>query len=110
MRKRRATRFLPLKSSVSVNGYVGNFAENDPRDEVHSGGGGISIRNFADFVENLRFYLPGGAWWRIEDDFFAVGGKAVTVPFALRRIWEMISTDKWVLFAGFGSLLLASVN
>ncbi|CAN6448946.1 unnamed protein product [Victoria cruziana] len=106
-RKRRAARFVPLKSSVSVDGYVGEFAESDPRDEVH-GGGGIPIRNFAEFMENLRFYLPGGGWWRIEDDFFTVGGKTVTVPFALRRIWEMISTDKWVLFAGFGTLLLAS--
>lgn len=64
----------------------------------------------------LRTFLPGGSWWKLpheegRGDWDQNGSKAVvvSVPFAFRRMWELLRDDKWIVFAGFTVLILAAV-
>ncbi|XP_058093738.1 ABC transporter B family member 26, chloroplastic isoform X1 [Magnolia sinica] len=79
-------------------------------------------RTGTEFVERLRTwivlflsFMPGGRWWRFPDhapgeEEGAEKKMAVTVPFALHRMWQLVANDRWVIFAGFISLILAALS
>lgn len=59
--------------------------------------------------------LPGGAWWRLEEEDEKEGSDvakknvSLSVVTALKRMWVLVAEDKWVVFVGFVSLLGAAV-
>ncbi|KAL8137903.1 hypothetical protein V2J09_003904 [Rumex salicifolius] len=63
------------------------------------------------FLQLLRSILPGGSWWNLSDQHVdvVVGTKPVTVWFALRRMWQLVASDRWVIFVAFSSLSLAAI-
>ena len=65
------------------------------------------------WVLSIRPLLPGGNWWNLGDSdeigSTAKSTKPVTVSLALRRIWVLISDDKWVIYTAFASLTIAAV-
>ena len=79
--------------------------------------GGLGRRRVVvgEFIERLRNVLPGGSWWRLEDGDEAGdgGGRAegsgTTAFSALRRMWGLVAADRWVIYAGFASLVGAAV-
>ncbi|KAE8021483.1 hypothetical protein FH972_007368 [Carpinus fangiana] len=56
--------------------------------------------------------LPGGSWWSLsEDDHVDItAAKPITVMVALRRMWELIAGDRWLVFVAFGSLVTAALS
>jgi hypothetical protein len=56
--------------------------------------------------------LPGGSWWSLsEDDHVDItAAKPITVMVALRRMWELIAGDRWLVFVAFGSLVIAALS
>uniref|UniRef100_A0A0D9YJ06 ABC transmembrane type-1 domain-containing protein n=1 Tax=Oryza glumipatula TaxID=40148 RepID=A0A0D9YJ06_9ORYZ len=77
--------------------------------------GGLAQRRAlaGEFIERLRNVLPGGSWWRLEDGEEAGGGRAeasgATAASALRRMWALVASDRWVVFVGFASLVGAAL-
>ncbi|OEL29061.1 ABC transporter B family member 26, chloroplastic [Dichanthelium oligosanthes] len=79
--------------------------------------GGLGRRRVVvgEFIERLRNVLPGGSWWRLEDGDEAGdgGGRAegsgTTALSALRRMWGLVAADRWVIYAGFASLVGAAL-
>uniref|UniRef100_A0A1D1ZBF8 ABC transporter B family member 26, chloroplastic n=1 Tax=Anthurium amnicola TaxID=1678845 RepID=A0A1D1ZBF8_9ARAE len=65
----------------------------------------------------LRSVFPGGSWWALEE--IAGGGKEkrvrtrqkdLSVLFALGRMWQLVAADRWIIYAGFATLLLAALS
>jgi len=80
--------------------------------------GGLGRRRVVvgEFIERLRNVLPGGSWWRLEDGDEAgdgagrAEGSGTTAVSALRRMWSLVAGDRWVIYAGFASLVGAAVT
>lgn len=90
--------------SASVNGYSAVQGSNS--DETHLELG-EKVRNF---IENFRAVLPGGRWWKFDDDVqIEMMAKPVTVWKALSRMWELISEDRVLVFAAFAALIVTAV-
>ncbi|KAI9075576.1 hypothetical protein K1719_042482 [Acacia pycnantha] len=81
--------------SVSENGKYGNFDS--------------GLRTAFSFARSIS---PGGSWWNLsehkQDDVEAA--KRMTALLALRRMWVLISGERWILFVAFGSLVIAAVS
>ena len=60
----------------------------------------------------MRSILPGGSWWRLDDDGVEVRilAEPVTVTRALVRMWELVAKDRLVIFAAFATLIVAAVS
>ncbi|KAJ1704146.1 hypothetical protein LUZ63_003925 [Rhynchospora breviuscula] len=67
--------------------------------------------------KRLKSVLPGGTWWRLEEED-EKGGRSnvakksvgLSVVTALKRMWVLVSQDRWVVFIGFASLLGAAFS
>ncbi|XP_062207844.1 ABC transporter B family member 26, chloroplastic-like isoform X2 [Phragmites australis] len=99
-RQRRALRPARIRAAV-IGGEFGGLG----RRRVVAG----------EFIERLRNVLPGGSWWRLEDgeeagdDGSRAEGSGTTAVSALRRMWGFVSADRWVVYAGFVSLVCAAL-
>ncbi|KAM7506582.1 hypothetical protein LguiA_017035 [Lonicera macranthoides] len=66
------------------------------------------------WVVIIRSAWPGGSWWDLhetkEEDGMAAMAEPLTVLQALCRIWELVAHESWVLYAAFGSLIIAAVS
>ncbi|XP_068665751.1 ABC transporter B family member 26, chloroplastic [Aristolochia californica] len=81
---------------------------------------GVSSEKSNGFLERvrmgisvLRSVLPGGSWWKLSDWEEGQGenrATAVTVSFALRRMWDLVAKDRWIIYIGFVSVFLAAVS
>ncbi|GMP82662.1 hypothetical protein CsSME_00036871 [Camellia sinensis var. sinensis] len=106
------TRFIHISApkSASINGFpTQTISEDSPED---SGQSNVefseSLRRWIGFVRSI---LPGGSWWSFSKDVEVVmAAKPVTVWLALRRMWELIATDRWVIFAAFSALILTAFS
>ncbi|CAL5418877.1 unnamed protein product [Camellia sinensis] len=106
------TRFIHISApkSASINGFpTQTISEDSPED---SGQSNVefseSLRRWIGFVRSI---LPGGSWWSFSKDVEVVmAAKPVTVWLALRRMWELIATDRWVIFAAFSALILTALE
>ncbi|KAL6613953.1 hypothetical protein ACP70R_036223 [Stipagrostis hirtigluma subsp. patula] len=100
-RRRRALRPARIRAAAAIGGDFGGLN----RRRVVAG----------EFIERVRNVLPGGSWWRLEDGEEAGdgGGRAegsgTTAVSALRRMWGLVADDRWVVFAGFVSLVGAAL-
>ncbi|XAR65112.1 Peptide-transporting ATPase [Bertholletia excelsa] len=99
--------FSPISAvqSASVNGFPGQSNQDVIRDKnaLHERlGSAIAV---------LRSVLPGGSWWSFSDHVeFVMTAKPVTVWRALRRMWELIARDRWVIFAAFSALIVTALS
>ncbi|GJM92117.1 hypothetical protein PR202_ga08548 [Eleusine coracana subsp. coracana] len=100
-RKGRALRPARIRAAAAIGGEFGGLG----RRRVVAG----------EFIERLRNVLPGGSWWRLEDGEEAGdgGGRAegsgTTAVSALQRMWGIVAADRWVVYAGFASLVGAAL-
>ncbi|XP_072999407.1 ABC transporter B family member 26, chloroplastic [Typha latifolia] len=108
---RRLRRLGPLRSSsssfsLSLDGF--GFR----RDLGGESGGGRSRESNAGFLERLRSVLPGGSWWRLEDEEQSDDGRkrSISVVAALHRMWVLVAKDRWVIFVAFASLVCAALS
>ncbi|KAM7509875.1 hypothetical protein LguiB_008750 [Lonicera macranthoides] len=66
------------------------------------------------WVVIIRSAWPGGSWWDLhetkEEDGMAAMAEPLTVLQALCRIWELVAHESWVLYAAFGSLIIAAIS
>ena len=57
--------------------------------------------------------LPGGSWWRLEEQEKEVGideqKSASSVIYVLRRMWMMVAGERWIIFAASAALVIAAV-
>ncbi|XP_010251085.1 PREDICTED: ABC transporter B family member 26, chloroplastic [Nelumbo nucifera] len=94
--------------SASIDGFsVSKFSG-----EVTDGENNVGfLETWRRWVVFLRSVVPGGNWWRLSDDVEVfTTAKPVTVLFALRRMWELVANDRWIIFAAFAALILAALS
>ena len=77
---------------------------------------GYTVDGFSEIIGNLaRLFgsgFPWGSWWSLfkdEEPQFAAA-KPFRVSFAIRRMWELIGDDRWIVLVGFGALIGAAVS
>lgn len=80
--------------------------------EKETGESNVGIQErFRRLIAFLRSILPGGSWWSVSNDVEIVFmAKPVTVWRALGRMWELVSRDRWVIFAAFSALILTALS
>ncbi|XP_069148401.1 ABC transporter B family member 26, chloroplastic isoform X2 [Solanum lycopersicum] len=64
-------------------------------------------------VEFIKSVFPGGNWWKLSsEEDVDVGGtaKPVTVVRALKRMWELIAEDRFLIFAAFTALIVTALS
>lgn len=99
---------LPPIKSASINGYSVHDGSVQGRRESEVEEGNESPRWWTAFVRSI---LPGGSWWRLEDDVeVRILAEPVTVTRALLKMWELVRKDRWVIFAAFATLIVAAVS
>ncbi|KAK9117283.1 hypothetical protein Sjap_016230 [Stephania japonica] len=86
----------PPKSASSVNGFASEGFVEEGRDRR--------------WIEVLRSALPGGTWWELPGHVDVGDAEPVTVVSALRRMWDLIAQDRWVVFVAFVGLVVAAVQ
>ncbi|KAK7307246.1 hypothetical protein VNO77_40133 [Canavalia gladiata] len=104
---RRILATPPLKSA-SINGLS---VQNNPE-------ASRELNAAADFLERLRKWIgflpsifPGGRWWDFSEDVnVRVMAQPVSVWRALAKMWDLVSRDRWVIFAAFSALIVAAVS
>ncbi|KAK9119819.1 hypothetical protein Scep_017912 [Stephania cephalantha] len=85
----------PSKSASSVNAFASEgFAEERDRS----------------WTEILRSVLPGGTWWELPHHVELGDAEPVTVVSALRRMWDLIAQDWWVVLVAFVGLVVAALS
>lgn len=93
-------RFGRVKSASSVNGYL--FPKESDDEEF-----GEKLRNW------VRDFLPGGSWWRLsaeEDVDAGMTAEPVTVIRALKKMWELVSQDRWLIYSAFAALVVTALS
>lgn len=101
---RRRLRRISTVKSASVNGY--------PISKDGGGGGKVELsEKLKKWVKFAREIFPGGDWWRLptEEIVDVFSAKPVTVVRALKKMWDLISEDRWVIFTAFVSLVVTAV-
>ncbi|KAL7093755.1 hypothetical protein ACP275_11G059600 [Erythranthe tilingii] len=101
---------IPPINSASVNGHP----------LINSSNGGASAESekvelsekLKKWVKFVREVFPGGEWWRLstEEVESVFSAKPVTVFRALRKMWELVAEDRWVVFFAFVALIITAVS
>lgn len=89
-------------------------ADEDPRGGDRGEFGGLAQRRAlaGEFIERLRNVLPGeagGASRTARRPGRRAEASGATAASALRRMWALVASDRWVVFVGFASLVGAAV-
>ncbi|XP_073222208.1 ABC transporter B family member 26, chloroplastic-like isoform X4 [Cicer arietinum] len=67
------------------------------------------VPRFHKRVGLLASVLPGGDWWTLpnhrEDE-----AEPTAAIVALRRMWELVADERWVVTVAFGSLVIAAIS
>ncbi|KAK9063486.1 hypothetical protein SSX86_017356 [Deinandra increscens subsp. villosa] len=100
-------------NSASVNGY--SVRNDEVADGVGTDYRGDSVVGVSErlmrIVRLIPSLFPGGKWWRFLDEVEVVqNAKPVTLVRALRRMWGLIATDRWVIFSAFSALVLTALT
>ncbi|GMH31119.1 hypothetical protein Nepgr_032962 [Nepenthes gracilis] len=103
-------RFHPVKFT-SVDGLsIQNNPEHRELQQAHQN---EELRErLRSLFETFRSILPGGSWWNLSGEYVDVvtASKPVTVWRALRRMWQLVANDRWVIFTAFSALILAAIS
>lgn len=63
---------------------------------------------------DIRISEAGDNWWSLsehdEEEEQSTAARPVTLLRALHRMWNLIETDRWIVFGAFGSLIIAAVS
>uniref|UniRef100_A0A7N0ZRZ8 Uncharacterized protein n=1 Tax=Kalanchoe fedtschenkoi TaxID=63787 RepID=A0A7N0ZRZ8_KALFE len=105
----RNLRFVTRLKSASVNGVsIGKIAEGREVREVDVELG-ERIRRWVGIVSSV---LPGGSWWWSfsDEEVIVSAAKPVTLWRALSKMWELVSRDRWVIFAAFSALIITALS
>ncbi|VFQ87694.1 unnamed protein product [Cuscuta campestris] len=72
----------------------------------------LSGQKIRKWVHLVRDIFPGGSWWRLSPEEVDAGMTAepVTVVRALRRMWELIAEDRWLIFSAFAALVVTALS
>ncbi|KAF1875164.1 hypothetical protein Lal_00007780 [Lupinus albus] len=100
------TSYLP--KSASINGV--SFQNNpEASNEVNAT---EFLHILRKWIQSFPLILPGGKWWDLSDNDFEVQvlAQPVTVWRALSKMWDLVSRDRWVIFAAFSALIFAAVS
>ncbi|PIN17383.1 Peptide exporter, ABC superfamily [Handroanthus impetiginosus] len=104
---RRFHYICPVKSA-SVNGYP--ISKEDENSFTGSGKVELSEK-LRKWVKFAREILPGGDWWRLSTEVEdVISAKPVTVLRALKKMWELIAEDRWVVFTAFTALIVTAFS
>ncbi|KAK4402739.1 ABC transporter B family member 26, chloroplastic [Sesamum angolense] len=101
--------YISAVKSASVNGYPLNkeddnsFADSDKVE---------LSEKLKKWVQLVREILPGGEWWKLSSEEVedVISAKPVTVWRALKKMWELISQDRWVIFTAFVALIVTALS
>ncbi|XP_006845262.2 ABC transporter B family member 26, chloroplastic isoform X2 [Amborella trichopoda] len=110
--------FYPLKAAASADGFSDEQSfHNEEEFEEDGISGRHSKWRFRGSLEKLQrafevvwSVLPGGSWWRVGNSVEGDAKKSVTVFFALRKMWDLVSDDRWVIIGGFASVIVAAAS
>ncbi|KAL4193039.1 hypothetical protein AMTRI_Chr06g197380 [Amborella trichopoda] len=110
--------FYPLKAAASADGFSDEQSFHNEEEFVEDGiSGRHSKWRFRGSLEKLQrafevvwSVLPGGSWWRVGNSVEGDAKKSVTVFFALRKMWDLVSDDRWVIIGGFASVIVAAAS
>ncbi|KAG6426461.1 hypothetical protein SASPL_110684 [Salvia splendens] len=93
--------------SASVNGYP--IAKDDGVPSTASEKIELTEK-LKKWVKFAREIFPGGDWWRLptEDIGDVMVAKPVTVFRALKKMWDLIAEDRWVIFTAFVTLVITA--
>ncbi|KAF5203572.1 Abc transporter b family member 26 protein [Thalictrum thalictroides] len=60
----------------------------------------------------LQSIGPGGSFWRFPNHAQVVNttAKPVTAVFALRRMWDLVANDRWIIYSAFVALAFAAIS
>ncbi|KAK4429789.1 ABC transporter B family member 26, chloroplastic [Sesamum alatum] len=97
----------PVKAA-SVNGYP--LSEDD---SSYTDSDKVELsEKLKKWVQLVREILPGGEWWKLstEEVEDVISAKPVTVLRALKKMWELISQDRWVIFTAFVALVVTALS
>ncbi|XP_042053097.1 ABC transporter B family member 26, chloroplastic-like [Salvia splendens] len=95
--------------SASVNGYP--IAKDDGVPSTASEKIELTEK-LKKWVKFAREIFPGGDWWRLptEDIGDVMVAKPVTVFRALKKMWDLIAEDRWVIFTAFVTLVITALS
>ncbi|XP_047957813.1 ABC transporter B family member 26, chloroplastic [Salvia hispanica] len=105
----RRFRHISSVKSASVNGYPITKEDGVPS----AGGEKIELtEKLKKWVKFAREIFPGGDWWRLptEDIGDVMVAKPVTVFRALKKMWDLIAEDRWVIFTAFVTLVITALS
>ncbi|KAL1550818.1 ABC transporter B member 26, chloroplastic [Salvia divinorum] len=105
----RRFRHISTVKSASVNGYPITREDGVPSSE----GEKIELtEKLKRWIKFAREIFPGGDWWRLptEDIGDVMVAKPVTVFRALKKMWDLIAEDRWVIFTAFVTLVITALS
>ncbi|XP_057493957.1 ABC transporter B family member 26, chloroplastic isoform X1 [Actinidia eriantha] len=110
LRSNRRFHHISAPKSASINGFPSQSnPEKSPQDYGQTNVElSEKLRRWIGFIRSI---LPGGSWWSFSHDVEVVMmAKPVTVLKALQRMWELVSKDRWVIFAAFATLIITALS
>ncbi|KAL3819276.1 hypothetical protein ACJIZ3_005181 [Penstemon smallii] len=98
----------PVKSAL-FNGYPTSKEDEKSFEDSENVELSEKLRKWVKFVREI---LPGGDWWKLSDEEVdvVISAKPVTVFRALKKMWELIAQDRWVIFTAFVALIVTAVS
>ncbi|KAH6828036.1 transporter associated with antigen processing protein 1 [Perilla frutescens var. hirtella] len=102
-------RYISTVRSASVNGYPINKEEEIPSTRGEKVELSEKLKKWVKFAREI---LPGGEWWRLSTEEIGgvISAKPVTVLRALKKMWDLIAEDRWVVFAAFVALVVTAFS
>ncbi|KAL5718163.1 ABC transporter B member 26 [Ranunculus cassubicifolius] len=98
------TSIKPLQTS-----FFNEFTVNN-EEKIRENDGGF-LEKLLDFVVLMKSVGPGGNFWRFPSHPEGLSNaKPVTAVYALKRMWELVANDRWVIYSAFAALILAALS
>lgn len=100
--------YISKVKSASVNGYPIIKEDEIPLTEGEKVELSEKLKKWVTFVRRI---LPGGEWWSLSSEGVGdvISAKPVTVFRALKKMWDLIAQDRWVIFTAFVALIVTAV-
>lgn len=101
-------RYISTVKSALVNGYPINKEDEVSFTDSEKVELSEKLKKWVKFVREI---LPGGEWWSLSNEEIGnvISAKPVTVLRALKKMWDLIAEDRWVIFTAFVALIVTAV-
>lgn len=102
-------RYISTVKSASVNGYPISKDDEVPFTTGEKLELSEKLKKWVNFAREI---FPGGDWWRLstEEVGDVISAKPVTVLRALKKMWDLIAEDRWVVFTAFVALIVTALS